>query len=98
MNQVIKEVEKQEGIVKKEALAFSDDVKHYAKNQMAMSFTDLYKASVPIILVCALVSLLFWEGKTLSKKRRERVVEERKNRLIAACFSYTSMENLGLIR
>ncbi len=76
MNQVIKEVEKQEEIVKKEVLAFSDDVNHYAKNQMAMSFTDLYKASVPIILVCALVSLLFLGGTTLSKKRRERVVEE----------------------
>ena len=42
---------------------------------MAMSFTDLYKASVPIILICAFVSLLFWEGKALSK-REERIVEE----------------------
>ncbi|KAA0771280.1 MFS transporter [Bacillus wiedmannii] len=74
MNQVTKEVEKQEGNIKKEVLAFSNDVNHYAQNQMAMSFTDLYKASVPIILVFALVSLLFWEGKALSKKRGERVV------------------------
>lgn len=74
MNQVTKEVEKQEGNIKKEVLAFSNDVNHYAQNQMAMSFTDLYKASVPIILVFALVSLLFWEGKALSKKREERVV------------------------
>ncbi|MFK4466173.1 MFS transporter [Bacillus sp. RC252] len=76
MSQVTKEVERQEESMKKEVLAFLNDVNHYAKNQMAMSFTDLYKASVPIILVCALVSLLFWEGKALSKKRRERVVEE----------------------
>ncbi|MGG0257706.1 DHA2 family efflux MFS transporter permease subunit [Bacillus mycoides] len=75
-NQVTKEVEKQEESIKKEVLAFSKDVSRYAKNKMAMSFTDLYKASVPVILICALVSLLFWEGKALSKKRRERVVEE----------------------
>ncbi|MBK5448306.1 MFS transporter [Bacillus sp. TH22] len=75
-NRVTKEVEKQEENIKKEILVFSNDVNHYTQNQMAMSFTDLYKASVPIILVCALVSLLFWEGKALSKRRRERVVEE----------------------
>ncbi|MBH0345200.1 MFS transporter [Bacillus pacificus] len=75
MSQVKNEVEKQEESIKKEVRAFSNDVNHYAKNQMAMSFTDLYKASVPIILICALVSLLFWERKTLSKKRRGRVVE-----------------------
>ncbi|MGW6150352.1 MFS transporter [Bacillus mycoides] len=75
-NQVTKDVEKQEESIKKEVLAFSKDVSRYAKNKMAMSFTDLYKASVPVILICALVSLLFWEGKALSKKRRERVVEE----------------------
>ena len=62
---------------------------HYAKNQMAMSFTDLYKASVPIILICALVSLLFSERKALSKKKSGRVVEEvKENRLIAACFVF----------
>jgi len=76
MRQVTKEVEKQEESIKKEVLTFSNDVNHYAKNQMAMSFTDLYKASVPIILICAFVSLLFWEGKALSKKRRGRLVEE----------------------
>ncbi|WP_241138994.1 MFS transporter [Bacillus mycoides] len=75
-NRVTKEVEKQEENIKKEILVFSNDVNHYTQNQMAMSFTDLYKASVPIILVCALVSLLFWEEKALSKRRRERVVEE----------------------
>ena len=74
-NQVTKEVEKQEKI-KKEILVFSNDVSQYAQNKMAMSFTDLYKASVPIILVCAVVSLLFLERKTLSKKREERIVGE----------------------
>lgn len=72
MSQVTKEVEKQEGSIKKEVLAFSNDVNHYAQNQMATSFTNLYKASVPIILVCALVSLLFWEGKALSKRSGEK--------------------------
>ncbi|MDG2739123.1 hypothetical protein P7M79_28570, partial [Vibrio parahaemolyticus] len=76
MSQVTNEVEKQEESIKKEVLAFSNDVHHYAKNQMAMSFTDLYKASVPIILICALVSLLFSERKVLSKKKSGRVVEE----------------------
>ncbi|WP_002148906.1 MFS transporter [Bacillus cereus] len=77
-SRVTKEVEKQEENIKKEILVFSNDVNHYAQNQMAMSFTDLYKASVPIILVCALVSLLFWEGKAFSQKRGEksRVVGE----------------------
>ncbi|MBL3886744.1 MFS transporter [Bacillus cereus] len=76
MRKVTKEVEKQGESIKKEVLTFSNDVNHYAKNQMAMSFTDLYKASVPIILICAFVSLLFWEGKALSKKRKGRIVEE----------------------
>ncbi|HFJ9450707.1 TPA: MFS transporter [Bacillus tropicus] len=76
MSQVTNEVKKQEESVKKEVLAFSNDVNHYAKNQMAMSFIDLYKASVPIILICALVSLLFSERKALSKKKSGRVVEE----------------------
>ncbi|MGG0289860.1 MFS transporter [Bacillus pacificus] len=76
MSQVTNEVEKQEEKIKKEVCAFSNDVNHYAKNQMAMSFTDLYKASVPIILICALVSLLFSERKVLSKKKSGRVVEE----------------------
>lgn len=75
-SQVTKEVEKQEENIKKEIVVFSNDVNHYAQNQMAMSFTDLYKVSVPIILVCALVSLLFWEGKALSKRRGERIVGE----------------------
>ncbi len=71
-SQVTKEVEKQEENIKKEIVVFSNDVNHYAQNQMATSFTDLYKASVPIILVCALVSLLFWEGKAFSKRKGEK--------------------------
>ncbi|EEK73808.1 MULTISPECIES: MFS transporter [Bacillus cereus group] len=77
-SQVTKEVEKQEEKIKKEIHVFSNDVNHYAQNQMATSFTDLYKASVPFILICALVSLLFLEGKAFSQKRGEksRVVGE----------------------
>ncbi|WP_242271920.1 MFS transporter [Bacillus cereus group sp. BfR-BA-01310] len=71
-SQVTKEVEKQEENIKKEIVVLSNDVNHYAQNQMATSFTDLYKASVPIILVCALVSLLFWEGKAFSKRKGEK--------------------------
>ncbi|MGG0153940.1 MFS transporter [Bacillus mycoides] len=75
-NQVTKEVEKQEESIKKEVLAFSKDVSRYAKNKMAMSFTDLYKASVPVILICALVSLLFWEGRIRISRRKKKLVEE----------------------
>ncbi|KXY29528.1 MFS transporter [Bacillus cereus] len=75
-NQVTKEVEKQEESIKKEVLVFSKDVSRYAKNKMAMSFTDLYRASVPVILICALVSLLFWEGKALSNRRDKRIAGE----------------------
>ncbi|MBE7103347.1 MFS transporter [Bacillus cereus] len=75
-SQVTKEVEKQEEKIKREVLAFSKDVSRYAKNKMAMSFTDLYKASVPVILVCALVSLLFWEWGLRISRRKKGVVEE----------------------
>jgi EmrB/QacA subfamily drug resistance transporter len=75
-NQVTKEVEKQEESIKKEVLVFSKDVSRYAKNKMAMSFTDLYKASVPVILICALVSLLFWEGRIRISRRKKKLVEE----------------------
>ncbi len=87
MRQVTKEVEKQEESIKKEVLTFSNDVNHYAKNQMAMSFTDLYKASVPIILICAFVSLLFWEGRALSKREgKDSRRSVKGNRLLLACF------------
>ncbi|QWG66624.1 DHA2 family efflux MFS transporter permease subunit [Bacillus mycoides] len=75
-NRVTKEVEKQEESIKKEVLVFSKDVSQYAKNKMAMSFTDLYKASVPVILICALVSLLFWEGRLRISRRKKKLVEE----------------------
>ena len=91
MRQVTKEVEKQEESIKKEVLTFSNDVNHYAKNQMAMSFTDLYKASVPIILICAFVSLLFWEGRALSKREgKDSRRSVKGNRLLLACFSLFS--------
>ncbi|MGQ0441645.1 hypothetical protein ACT4UT_38325, partial [Bacillus sp. B-TM1] len=48
MSQVTNEVKKQEESVKKEVLAFSNDVNHYAKNQMAMSFTDLYSTGTSL--------------------------------------------------
>jgi EmrB/QacA subfamily drug resistance transporter len=75
-SQVTKEVEKQEESIKKKVLVFSKDVSRYAKNKMAMSFTDLYKASVPVILICALVSLLFWEGRIRISRRKKKLVEE----------------------
>ncbi|KFN01059.1 putative drug resistance transporter, EmrB/QacA [Bacillus clarus] len=75
-NQVTKTVEEKEEGIKREVLVFSNDVNHYAQNKMAMSFTDLYKASVPIILICALVSLLFWEGEFRINRRKKGLVEE----------------------
>lgn len=57
--------------IKKDILAFSNDVSHYAENKMAMSFTDLYKVSAPIILLCGLVSLVFYKGKFRVGRRRK---------------------------
>ncbi|MED4650250.1 MFS transporter [Bacillus pseudomycoides] len=69
--QVTKGVEEKEKSIKKDILAFSNDVSHYAENKMAMSFTDLYKVSAPIILLCGLVSLVFYKGKFRLGRRRK---------------------------
>ncbi|CAI8747803.1 drug:H+ antiporter-2 (14 Spanner) (DHA2) family drug resistance MFS transporter [Bacillus cereus VDM021] len=69
--QVTKIIEEKQEKVRGEILAFSNDVSHYAESKMAMSFTDLYKLSVPIILICGLVSLVFYEGKPWVGKRRK---------------------------
>ena len=74
--QVTKEIEEKEKKVGEEILAFSSDVNHYAENKMAMSFTDLYKVSAPIILICGLVSLVFYEGKFRVSRRRKGVTSE----------------------
>ncbi len=62
--------------VGKEILAFSNDVSHYAEKKMTMSFTDLYKASVPIILICGLVSLVFYEGEFWVGRRRKVLISK----------------------
>ncbi|MDM5188076.1 DHA2 family efflux MFS transporter permease subunit [Bacillus sp. DX4.1] len=61
--QVTTEIEEKTEKVKREVLAFSDDINRYAEKEMAMSFTDLYKVSAPLILICGLVSLLFSERR-----------------------------------
>ncbi|MCM3736409.1 MFS transporter [Bacillus cytotoxicus] len=69
--QVTKAVEgKIEGI-RRETGAFSDDISHYAEKEMAVSFTDLYKTSVPIILFCSLVALMFRNRKFEVDKRKK---------------------------
>ncbi|MGE7932785.1 DHA2 family efflux MFS transporter permease subunit [Viridibacillus arvi] len=57
--QVSKEVEKKSQKIKIEILKYSKDIDQYAEKELVSSFTDLYKVSAPIILVCGLVSLLF---------------------------------------
>ncbi|MGE8207305.1 MFS transporter [Heyndrickxia sp. NPDC080065] len=57
--QVTEAVEEKIENIKREVGAFSDDITHYAEKEMAVSFTDLYKASVPIILLCSLVAFIF---------------------------------------
>ncbi|MBJ8027817.1 MFS transporter [Bacillus cereus group sp. N21] len=74
--QVTKGVEEKEEQVRGEILVFSNDVSHYAEKTMAISFTDLYKASVPIILLCGLVSLVFYEGKSWVGKRRKGLMSK----------------------
>ncbi|EEL51228.1 Drug resistance transporter, EmrB/QacA [Bacillus cereus Rock3-44] len=74
--QVTKAIEEKDEQVRGEILAFSNDVRHYAESKMAMSFTDLYKVSVPIILVCGLVSLVFYEGKFWIGRRKKALMSE----------------------
>jgi len=62
-NQVTKVVEEKIEGIKKEIDSFSDDISHYAEKEMAKSFTDLYKVSVPIILLCSLVAVMFRNRK-----------------------------------
>lgn len=57
--QVTKEVEEKSEKINDEIQKYSQDISRYAEKKLAMSFTDLYKVSAPIILVCGLVSLLF---------------------------------------
>ncbi|MGE7624564.1 DHA2 family efflux MFS transporter permease subunit [Viridibacillus sp. NPDC096237] len=57
--QVTKEVEEESEKINDEIQKYSQDISRYAEKELAMSFTDLYKVSAPIILVCGLVSLLF---------------------------------------
>ncbi|MFC9542897.1 hypothetical protein ACFTQ7_24020 [Lysinibacillus sp. NPDC056959] len=50
-NQVTKAVEEEIENIKREIDIFSDDISHYAEKKIAESFADLYKVSVPIILL-----------------------------------------------
>ncbi|WP_242200942.1 hypothetical protein [Bacillus cereus group sp. BfR-BA-01492] len=46
-------------------------MRRYAEKKMAKSFTDLYKASVPMILLCSLAALMFYEGHFFRRKVHE---------------------------
>ncbi|GAB0169830.1 MFS transporter [Lysinibacillus sp. CTST325] len=73
-NQVTKAVEEKIEDTKREMDAFSDIISHYAEKEMAKSFTDLYKVSVPIILLCSLVAFVFRNRKfEVDKKIRQNV-------------------------
>lgn len=73
-NQVTKGVEEKIEGIKKEMDTYSDDISHYAEKEMAKSFTDLYKVSVPIILLCSLVAFMFRNRKFEGgNKKRQHV-------------------------
>lgn len=74
INQVTKGVEEKIEGIRKEMDAYADDISHYAEKEMAKSFTDLYKVSVPIILLCSLVAFLFRNRKfEVGIKKRQNV-------------------------
>ncbi|MCC9021218.1 MFS transporter [Bacillus nakamurai] len=61
--QVTQEVENKMEMMKEQVNSFSEDVTRYTENQMVKSFTDLYKISAPIILICGFISFLFYERR-----------------------------------
>lgn len=71
-NQVTKAVEEKIEDVRRDVDTFSDDISHYAEKEMAASFTDLYKASIPIILLCSLVAFMF-RNKQFEVGKRNQV-------------------------
>ncbi|MEY9978524.1 MFS transporter [Lysinibacillus sp. RC79] len=73
-NQVTKAVEEKIENINREINTFSDDISHYAEKEMAKSFTDLYKVSVPIILLCSLVAFMFRNRKFEVDKRKGQIV------------------------
>ena len=73
-NQVTKAVEEKIEDINREINTFSNDISHYAEKEMAKSFTDLYKVSVPIILLCSLVSFMFRNRKfEVNNRKRQNV-------------------------
>lgn len=70
-NQVTRAVEEKIEDVRREVGAFSDDISHYAEKEMAVSFTDLYKVSIPIILLCSLVAFMFRNKQVEVGKRKQ---------------------------
>jgi EmrB/QacA subfamily drug resistance transporter len=65
---IYQKVEKQvdEDISKKEKSVkiYSTNVSNYAKTKIASSFGDLYKASIPFVLLCSLMGLIFRKTKS----------------------------------
>ncbi|MFJ6209466.1 MFS transporter [Lysinibacillus sp. NPDC092081] len=73
-NQVTQAVEEKIENINREINTVSDDISHYAEKEMAKSFTDLYKVSVPIILLCSLVAFMFRNRKfEVSRRKRQNV-------------------------
>ncbi|MEY9974291.1 EmrB/QacA subfamily drug resistance transporter [Lysinibacillus sp. RC46] len=73
-NQVTKAVGEKIEDINREINTFSNDISHYAEKEMAKSFTDLYKVSVPIILLCSLVSFMFRNRKfEVNNRKRQNV-------------------------
>jgi uncharacterized membrane protein YdbT with pleckstrin-like domain len=60
---VEKQVDKEIAVRVKAVQQYSSNVSVYAKNKIATSFADLYKASIPFVLLCSLTGLIFMERR-----------------------------------
>ncbi|WP_146548982.1 MFS transporter [Rummeliibacillus suwonensis] len=50
--------------INKEIQLYTEEITKYSKDNLSKSFTDLYKTSTPIILICSLIGLLFYQKKS----------------------------------
>ncbi|MFJ7725064.1 MFS transporter [Neobacillus sp. NPDC097160] len=61
--QVDEEIAKEGKLVK----TYGNQVTDYAQKTISTSFADLYKSSIPFVLVCCLTGFVFWERKKKSE-------------------------------
>lgn len=61
--EVTYKVNKNMNQINKEIQSYTEEVTKFSKDNLSKSFTDLYKTSTPIILICSLISILFYQKK-----------------------------------